>query len=110
MPVVAEDVLVERLAAAEPEREAPPSSTAEVATPCAMIAGWMRMVGQVTAVVSLICVVAWESAPIVDHTKLLCPCSSFQGWKWSEIQRLVEAGVLCHARLSDELARVELLT
>ena len=62
-----------------PSAKRPSSSTAEVAAACAMTAGWMRTVGQVTAVVSFICVVAWASAPIVDQTKPLCPCSSFQG-------------------------------
>ena len=51
-PGVAEDVLVERLAAADPEAEAAPGmSVAVVAAAWAMIAGWMRTVGQVTAVV-----------------------------------------------------------
>ena len=53
----------------------------------AMIAGWMRIVGQVTAVVTFIAEVAWAIAPIVDHTNGLWPCLSFQGWKWSEIHR-----------------------
>ena len=57
----------------------PPSSTAEVAAAWAMTAGWMRVVGQVTAVVtgrSHTC----EMAPIIDHTSGLWPCSSFHGW------------------------------
>ena len=45
----------------------------------AMIAGWMRTVGQVTPVVTGRSV-ACESAPITDHTKALWPCSSFHGW------------------------------
>ena len=50
----------------------------------AMIAGCVRTVGQVTAVVTgkeQTC----ETAPISDHTNGLWPCSSFHGWKWSEI-------------------------
>jgi hypothetical protein len=45
-----------------------------------MIAGWIRIVGQVTAVVTCIRSVACAIAPIVDHTNGLWPCSSFQGW------------------------------
>ena len=47
----------------------------------------MRVVGQVTAVVtgrSHTC----EIAPIIDQTNGLWPCSSFHGWKWSLIHRL----------------------
>ena len=44
-----------------------------------MIAGWIRIVGQVTPVVTG-SDVACASAPIVDHTNALWPCSSFQGW------------------------------
>ena len=50
--MVAEDVLVERLAAADAEPEAAASITALVAAAWAMIAGWMRTVGQVTPVVT----------------------------------------------------------
>ena len=50
-PAVAQDVLVERLARADPEAEAPSIITADVAAAWAMIAGWIRTVGQVTAVV-----------------------------------------------------------
>ena len=46
----------------------------------------MRTVGQVTAVVTGRSH-TWEIAPIMLHTNGLCPCSSFQGWKWSLIQR-----------------------
>ena len=49
-----------------------------------MIAGWIRVVGQVTAVV-IGRLVTWEIAPMTDQTKLDCPCSSSHGWKWSEI-------------------------
>ena len=45
-----------------------------------MTAGWMRIVGQVTAVVTFIPGAACAIAPIVDHTNGLCPCSSFHGW------------------------------
>ena len=69
-----------------PRVKRPPVSTAQVAAACAMIAGWMRTVGQVTAVVigsEHTC----ETAPITDQTKPLWPWASFHGWKWSEIHR-----------------------
>ena len=48
-PAVAEDVLVERLAAADAEAEAAlVHARALVAAAWAMTAGWMRTVGQVT--------------------------------------------------------------
>jgi len=49
-----------------------------------MIAGWIRVVGQVTAVVTG-SPVTCEIAPMTAQTKLDWPCSSSQGWKWSEI-------------------------
>jgi len=67
-----------------PSRNRPSSSTAEVAAACATMTGWMRVVGQVTAVVTG-SELTWPIAPIIDHTNGLWPCSSFQGWKWSEI-------------------------
>ena len=44
-----------------------------------MIAGWMRTVGQVTAVVTG-SLVAGAIAPITLHTNGLWPCSSIHGW------------------------------
>jgi hypothetical protein len=58
----------------------PPVSKPAVAAACAMIAGRIRVVGQVTAVV-MGRLVTWEMAPITDQTKLDCPCSSSHGWK-----------------------------
>ena len=58
--------------------------TALVAAACAMIAGWIRTVGQVTAVVTG-SAQTWLIAPITHHTNGLLPCSSFHGWKWSLI-------------------------
>ena len=52
----------------------------------AITAGWMRTVGQVTAVV-IGSEQAWLIAPIMLQTKGLLPCSSFHGWKWSLIHR-----------------------
>lgn len=77
-------MLVEGLAAAHPQHEPALQLHGAVAAACAMIAGCIRMVGQVTAVLTG-SDVASESAPITDHTNGLWPCSSFQGWKWSEI-------------------------
>ena len=79
-PAVAEDVLVERLAAADAEGEAALEHTALVAAACAITAGWMRTVGQVTPVVTGRTDVACASAPITDHTNALWPCWSFHGW------------------------------
>ena len=45
-----------------------------------MTAGWIRVVGQVTAVV-IGRLVTWEIAPMTVQTKLDCPCSSSHGWK-----------------------------
>jgi hypothetical protein len=58
--------------------------SALVAAAWAMTAGCVRIMGQVTAVVTG-SRHTWESAPITDQTNGLSPCSSFQGWKWSEI-------------------------
>ena len=85
-PVVAEDALVQRLAAAEPSRNRPGMRVAVVAAAWAMIAGCVRTVGHVTAVTHPIVLVAAARPPSTAHTNGLWPCSSFQGWKWSEIQ------------------------
>jgi hypothetical protein len=69
-----------------PSVNRPPVSSPEVAAAWAVIAGCTRIVEQVTAVVTGRLVAA-EIAPITDQTKLLCPCSSSQGWKWSEIHK-----------------------
>jgi hypothetical protein len=62
-----------------PSAKRPSSSTEEVAAAWAMIAGCMRTVGHVTAVVSFIREVDCAIAPIIDQTKPLWPCSSFHG-------------------------------
>ena len=62
-----------------PRLNRPSSATAEVAAAWAMIAGWMRMIGQVTAVVTGRPRSAWAIAPMVVHTNGLWPCVSFQG-------------------------------
>ena len=62
-----------------PSPKRPSSITELVAAAWATIAGWIRTVGQVTAVVtgrSVTC----EIAPMTDHTNGLWPCSSFHGW------------------------------
>jgi hypothetical protein len=50
-----------------------------VATAWATIAGWMRINGQVTPVVTVRFVVA-AMPPMTDHTKGECPWASIQGW------------------------------
>jgi hypothetical protein len=64
-----------------------PDLLADVASTCGQvsiyatrcIAGWMRMVGQVTPVPSLIPSVAVAIPPITLHTNGLWPCASIQG-------------------------------
>ena len=63
-----------------PSVKRPSSSTADVAAAWAMIAGWIRTVGHVTAVVTCMPGTAVASAPITDQTNGLSPCSSFHGW------------------------------
>ena len=66
----------------------------------ARIAGWMRWVGQVTAVVTSRPVVA-AMPPITDQTKGDSPWLSIHGWKWSEI--VTVSNPACSAlRLLDE--------
>ena len=79
-PAVAEDVLVERLAAADAEREATVEQDDEVAAAWAITAGWMRIVGQVTAVVTCSARSRRRARRCTDHTNGLWPCSSTQGW------------------------------
>ncbi len=93
-----------------PSVKRPSSSTADVAAACATIAGWMRTVGHVTAVVTCIRSVAWAtSAPIIDHTNGLSPWASFHGWIVVGDPQPLEPGLLGEARLADELAWSELL-
>ena len=63
----------------------PPSISPDVAAAWAMIAGCVRTIGQVTAVVTGRSQ-TWLIAPITLHTNGLLPCSLFHGWKWSLIQ------------------------
>ena len=74
-----------------------------------MTAGWMRSVGHVTPVVTCMPGTWVASAPITDHTNGLWPCSSFHGWKWSEIHRPLDARGLREPRLIEQLAGGELL-
>ena len=78
-----------------PSTNRPSCSRALVAAAWAMIAGWIRTVGQVTAVVTG-SDVASASAPITDQTNGLWPCSSFHGWKWSEIHSASKPASLAH--------------
>jgi hypothetical protein len=61
-------VLVEVLAGAEPEAEASCESNCTVAAFCATTAGWYRIVGQVTYVISGMREVACAAAPSTLHT------------------------------------------
>jgi hypothetical protein len=63
-----------------PSEKRPSSRTADVAAAWAITAGWMRIVGHVTPVVTCMPGTAWASAPIIDQTNALWPCSSFHGW------------------------------
>ena len=67
-----------------PSRNRPSSIDEDVAAAWARIAGWMRSIGQVTAVVTSRPVVA-AMPPITDHTNGDSPWLSIHGWKWSEI-------------------------
>ena len=69
-----------------PSQKRPGSIAAAVAAAWAMIAGWTRVVGQVTPVPTRIRSVACEIPPRTAHTNGLLPCWSTQGWKWSEIE------------------------
>ena len=85
-PVVAEDALVEGLAGADAEAEAARHERGHVDAAWAMIAGCVRTVGHVTAVIQPMRSVTAAMPPSTAHTKGLWPCASFHGWKWSEIQ------------------------
>jgi hypothetical protein len=90
-------VLVERLAAAHAEIEAATVQDAAGGRRLGDDRGVIRTVGQVTPVVTGNDV-ACASAPITDQTKPLWPCSSFHGWKWSEIHNAWKPA--CSARLA----------
>ncbi len=62
-----------------PKPKRPGMSVAVVAAAWAMIAGWMRTVGQVTAVWIWSVEVTAASPPRTDQTKGELPCSSFHG-------------------------------
>lgn len=66
----------------------------------AMIAGWMRTVGQVTAVWMRNSEVCAAIAPRTDQTNVDSPCSAFQGWKWSEIHAVVKPACSARAAMS----------
>ena len=68
-----------------PRKNRPGIMLAAVAAACATIAGWMRVVGHVTAVPSRRRSVVAAIPPITLQAKGLCPCLSVHGWKWSEI-------------------------
>src|SRR3954449_10509530 len=92
-PAVAEDVLRQVFAAGgqrsprmcsfrfsplpTPRKKRPSSISDAVAAACATIAGWTRIIGQVTPVPSVSSFVAWAMPPITPHTNGL--------WPWVEI-------------------------
>ena len=88
-----------------PSSKRPSSSIALVAAAWAMIAGWIRTVGQVTAVPTCKSVTA-AMAPITLHTNGLWPCSSSHGWKWSEIHTRSMPDSFGEPCLVDESTRV----
>jgi len=63
-----------------PRKNRPGIMAVAVAAAWAMIAGWMRNVGQVTPVPSRRLLVAWEMAPMTDHTNEAWPWWSTHGW------------------------------
>ena len=63
-----------------PRKNRPGIIVAAVADAWAMIAGWMRTVGQVTPVPTRRLWVAWAIAPNTLHTNGLWPWRSIQGW------------------------------
>src|SRR5438270_5610819 len=67
-----------------PRKKRPGIIDPAVAAAWAMIAGWVRMVGQGTPVARRRSLVAWAMAPTTLHTNGLCPWLSVHGWKWSE--------------------------
>jgi hypothetical protein len=69
-----------------PSRKRPGSSVAVVAAAWATMPGWVRTVGQVTAVIQRMRCVACAAAPSTDQTNGLSPCASVHGWKWSDSQ------------------------
>ena len=68
-----------------PRKNRPGSRAAQVAAAWATMAGWIRTVGQVTAVPTRSRSVDEAIAPITLHTNGLSPWASVHGWKWSEI-------------------------
>ena len=62
-----------------PNVKRPSASSCVVAVACARTAGWIRVVGHVTAVVRCTDVVA-ASAPSTLQTNGLSPWDSSQGW------------------------------
>ena len=79
-PPVGQDVLVECLARAPPHVKRSGSRLAVVAVAWARMAGWMRVVGQVTPTQTSISSVTCETAPSTLQTNGECPWASIQGW------------------------------
>jgi hypothetical protein len=79
-----------------PRKNRPGIMAAVVAAACAITAGWMRTVGQVTAVPTSIRSVAAAIAPSAVHTNGLWPCRCVHGWKWSDT--VTKSNPACSAR------------
>ena len=102
-PDVAEHVLVECLAGPHARATNRPSScTAAVAAAWAMTAGWIRTVGQVTAVVTG-SEQAWEIAPIIAPDERALPLLVVPRVVVVADPEGLEAGLLGGDRLLDEL-------
>ena len=77
-PFRAGDVLVQGSPVPTPRLNLPSVSRLAVAAACAIMAGWIRVVGQVTAVATGR-LVTWETAPMTAQTKLDCPAHPATG-------------------------------
>jgi hypothetical protein len=80
-PAGADHMLVQPFSGPEAERESIVAKQRHSRGACAMVAGWYRMIGHVTAVIRPIRRVAFATAPSTDHAGEACPCSSIQGKK-----------------------------
>ena len=92
-----------------PRKKRPSKSRAVVAAAWATIAGWVRRIGQVTPVPTRTVDVVWATPPRTDQTNGLWPCSSIQGWKWSEMDRKSKPGLLGQAGVAHQVGRSVLL-
>ena len=104
-PAVAEDVLVEILAAPDAEEEAAGHHRGDGGGSLSDDRRVEANVGHVTPVPTRIVSVACAIPPSIDQTNGLWPWGSIQGWKWSGDQREREAGSALRRRRPKELVR-----